>query len=134
MGHHLRLFEGMEQPSASHMPHAARPTDTAAAAFHDLGFGARLYVERLACRDAREPQVRVLLNEAVLPLAFCGSDRYGRCSVTRFVKGIIGGKAEPVEGKGASQDKSDAEGKSGPKNGAVVQTSRAESPKRLTHL
>lgn len=48
-------------------------------------FAARLYVEKLACIHEGE-YVRIIVNDRVHPLEFCGGDKYGRCSLSRFVK------------------------------------------------
>lgn len=48
-------------------------------------FAARIYVEKLSCKQAEEEYVRVIVNDRVQPLAFCGGDRYGRCTLSGFV-------------------------------------------------
>lgn len=47
-------------------------------------FSSRMVVERLQCGGTRG--VRVLVNQAVQPLEFCGGDKDGVCSVEAFVK------------------------------------------------
>ncbi|KAH8087171.1 phytase [Cristinia sonorae] len=47
-------------------------------------FSARMVVERLRC--GRIPSVRILVNQQVQPLEFCGGDRNGICSLDAFVK------------------------------------------------
>ncbi|KAF2241260.1 acid phosphatase [Trematosphaeria pertusa] len=49
-------------------------------------FAARMYVEKLSCEDAQEEYVRVIMNDRVVPLEFCGSDEAGRCSLSAFVE------------------------------------------------
>lgn len=48
-------------------------------------FAGRMVVERLACQD-EERYVRVLVNQAVQPLAFCGGKEGGMCSLDAFVQ------------------------------------------------
>ena len=47
-------------------------------------FSARMVVERMRC--AGEPSVRVLVNDALMPLSFCGAGRDGVCSLDAFVE------------------------------------------------
>ncbi|KJA17736.1 hypothetical protein HYPSUDRAFT_146103 [Hypholoma sublateritium FD-334 SS-4] len=47
-------------------------------------FSGRMVVERLACAGGA-PHVRVLVNDALQPLEFCGSDRDGLCTLAAFV-------------------------------------------------
>ena len=49
-------------------------------------FAARIYVEKLKCKKAEEEYVRVIVNDRVQPLDFCGGDKYGRCTLSEFVK------------------------------------------------
>ena len=49
-------------------------------------FAARLYVEKLQCKHDKEEFVRVIVNDRVHPLAFCGGDKHGRCRLSRFVE------------------------------------------------
>ncbi|GAB7358341.1 hypothetical protein MBLNU230_g2412t1 [Neophaeotheca triangularis] len=61
-------------------------------------FGARVYFEKLLCddfgrridNDASEPEeaVRVVVNDRVLPLGFCGGDWLGRCGLGAFGEGM----------------------------------------------
>lgn len=47
-------------------------------------FSARMVVERLDCGGAQS--VRLLVNDAVQPLAFCGADTSGVCTLDAFVE------------------------------------------------
>ena len=47
-------------------------------------FSARMVVERLRCDG--EAGVRVLVNDALMPLEFCGAGRDGVCSLEAFVE------------------------------------------------
>ncbi|KAF1837445.1 acid phosphatase [Decorospora gaudefroyi] len=49
-------------------------------------FASRLYVEKLQCRDDKEESVRIIVNDRVHPLEFCGGDEYGRCTLSEFVE------------------------------------------------
>ncbi|PHH73127.1 hypothetical protein CDD82_5637 [Ophiocordyceps australis] len=65
-------------------------------------FAARMYVEKMRCgaRDGAaqladkgaeadgEELVRILVNDRVVPLQGCGSDRLGRCRLTDFVESL----------------------------------------------
>ena len=51
-------------------------------------FGARAYFEKMECIDFKEEQVRVLVNDRVLPLATCGGDALGRCNLGAFVSSL----------------------------------------------
>lgn len=51
-------------------------------------FGARLYVEKMQCGDSSEELVRVILNDRVVPLRTCNSDRLGRCKLRGFVDSL----------------------------------------------
>ncbi|KAJ4360483.1 uncharacterized protein N0V89_001048 [Didymosphaeria variabile] len=49
-------------------------------------FAARIYVEKLSCKKVKEEYVRIIVNDRVQPLDFCGGDRYGRCKLSKFVE------------------------------------------------
>lgn len=51
-------------------------------------FAARLYVEKMQCGDSSEELVRVILNDRVVPLRTCNSDRLGRCKLRGFVDSL----------------------------------------------
>ena len=100
--HHLRTLAHFAEPSPTALPTApaegsGRKTFSGR---RTVPFGARLYVERLACAGTHEVSVRVLLNEAVLPLPWCGADAWGRCTMGRFVRGLGLGP-----GKGVGEDR-----------------------------
>lgn len=63
---------------------AAKKTGYSAA--WTVPFGARMYVEKLKCKGDEEEFVRVVLNDRVQSLGFCGGDKYGRCGLNRFVE------------------------------------------------
>lgn len=53
-------------------------------------FSARMVTERLHCTGARslkaEVFVRILVNDALQPLEFCGGDQHGLCTLDAFVE------------------------------------------------
>lgn len=51
-------------------------------------FGARAYVEMMQCQAEKEPLVRVLVNDRVVPLHGCEVDAMGRCRRDDFVRGL----------------------------------------------
>ncbi|KAF2642057.1 acid phosphatase [Massarina eburnea CBS 473.64] len=48
-------------------------------------FAARMYVEKLAC-GGEEDFVRIIVNDRVIPLEFCGGDEDGKCTLSKFVE------------------------------------------------
>jgi len=50
-------------------------------------FSSRMVVEKLACADGTRPgeHVRILVNDELQPLEFCGADADGLCSLEAFV-------------------------------------------------
>jgi hypothetical protein len=56
-------------------------------------FAARVYVEKMRCRQHRgkmegEEMVRVLVNDRVMKLRGCGADERGMCTLGRFVESM----------------------------------------------
>ncbi|KAH9854921.1 phytase [Lenzites betulinus] len=49
-------------------------------------FSGRMVVERLECAKAGAAYVRILVNDAVQPLTFCGADAHGLCKLDAFVQ------------------------------------------------
>lgn len=49
-------------------------------------FASRLYVEKLQCKHEKEELVRIIVNDRVQPLKFCGGDKHGRCKLSKFVQ------------------------------------------------
>jgi hypothetical protein len=45
-----------------------------------------MYVEKLQCSGAKEEFVRIIVNDRVHPLDFCDADKYGRCTLSKFVE------------------------------------------------
>jgi hypothetical protein len=50
-------------------------------------FAGRAYFEKMKCTDDEE-LVRVIVNDRVLPLTTCGGDKFGRCTLSRFVESL----------------------------------------------
>lgn len=51
-------------------------------------FAARVYFEKMACESSDEELVRVLVNDRVRALPFCGGDELGRCMLSKFVDSL----------------------------------------------
>lgn len=51
-------------------------------------FAGRLYFEKLQCGHDEEEKVRVLVNDRVIPLPWCGGKKDGMCKLSRFVDGL----------------------------------------------
>lgn len=49
-------------------------------------FAARMYVEKLSCTEDDEEYVRIVVNDRVMPLVFCSGDKFGRCTLSKFVE------------------------------------------------
>ncbi|KAF2026250.1 phosphoglycerate mutase-like protein [Setomelanomma holmii] len=49
-------------------------------------FASRLYVEKLKCKHEKEEFVRIIVNDRVQPLEYCGGDKHGRCKLSAFMK------------------------------------------------
>lgn len=48
-------------------------------------FAARAYFEKMTCVDEDEEFVRIIVNDRILPLKYCGGDKHGRCKLSAFV-------------------------------------------------
>ncbi|KAF2212148.1 hypothetical protein CERZMDRAFT_67834 [Cercospora zeae-maydis SCOH1-5] len=55
---------------------------------YTVPFAARAYFEKLQCAGFHEEQVRVIVNDRVMPLKQCGGDALGRCSLTNFINSL----------------------------------------------
>jgi hypothetical protein len=51
-------------------------------------FAARAYFEKMSCEGQSEEFVRVLVNDRVMPLETCGGDKFGRCTLRKFVDSL----------------------------------------------
>ncbi|KAG6030723.1 hypothetical protein E4U19_000295 [Claviceps sp. Clav32 group G5] len=51
-------------------------------------FAARMYVEKMDCRDGQKDLVRVLVNHRVVVPKGCKADSFGRCKLMEFVDGL----------------------------------------------
>jgi hypothetical protein len=49
-------------------------------------FAARAYFEKMKCEDEPDEYIRIIINDRVMPLEFCGGDEYGRCRLEKFVE------------------------------------------------
>ncbi|PGH12490.1 hypothetical protein AJ79_04234 [Helicocarpus griseus UAMH5409] len=85
----LGLFNGT-RPLSNTTVQSAEETGGFSAAW-TVPFGGRAYVEKMECDStpvAREPLVRVLINDRVVPLYGCKVDGLGRCRLAEFVEGL----------------------------------------------
>jgi len=82
----LGLYEGTPPLSNTTKQDAAATGGYAAG--WTVPFGARMYVEKLACDGNPKEAVRVLVNDRVIPLRRCGADSLGRCDLDRFVDSL----------------------------------------------
>ncbi|KAG6247002.1 hypothetical protein E4U24_003398 [Claviceps purpurea] len=51
-------------------------------------FAARMYVEKMDCRDDQKDLVRVLVNDRVAVPKGCKADSFGRCKLNEFIDGL----------------------------------------------
>lgn len=51
-------------------------------------FAARAYFEKMRCSDQEEEMVRILVNDRIIPLNTCRGDRYGRCTLSKFIDSL----------------------------------------------
>ncbi|TQS36948.1 hypothetical protein Golomagni_02592 [Golovinomyces magnicellulatus] len=56
-------------------------------------FAARIYIEKMKCKDLDEELVRILVNDRVVPLETCGADALGRCTLSSFIDSLSFAKA-----------------------------------------
>ncbi|KLJ10269.1 3-phytase [Blastomyces silverae] len=85
----LGLFNGTEPLSNTTVRSPVESKGFSAAWM--VPFGARAYIEKMECDStpvAREPLVRVLVNDRVVPLHGCKVDTLGRCRLEDFVEGL----------------------------------------------
>ncbi|EME87205.1 uncharacterized protein MYCFIDRAFT_147886 [Pseudocercospora fijiensis CIRAD86] len=82
----LGLYNGTEPLSNRTLTEADHANGFSAA--YTVPFAARAYFEKMLCVGKSEEQVRVIINDRVLPLQQCGGDRLGRCSLGNFVDSL----------------------------------------------
>ncbi|PTU24100.1 hypothetical protein P175DRAFT_0489257 [Aspergillus ochraceoroseus IBT 24754] len=82
----MGLYNGTEPLSQTSAETVAQMDGYSAA--WTVPFAARSYVEKLQCRGTKEPLVRVLVNDRVVPLHGCAVDRLGRCKLDDFIEGL----------------------------------------------
>lgn len=90
----MGLYHGSPAPSLSTVGSGSGSGSGSKADMDDYSatwatpFAARAYVEMMQCEAEKEPLVRVLVNDRVVPLRGCHSDQMGRCTRDEFVKGL----------------------------------------------
>ncbi|KAH1334311.1 hypothetical protein KXV68_007356 [Aspergillus fumigatus] len=82
----LGLYNGTEPLSRTSVE-SAKELDGYSASWV-VPFGARAYFETMQCKSEKEPLVRALINDRVVPLHGCDVDKLGRCKLNDFVKGL----------------------------------------------
>lgn len=80
----LGLYNSTENLSATTLQ-STNETHGYSAAW-TVPFASRMYVEKLQCTDETEESVRIIVNDRVMPLEFCGGDKHGKCSLSKFVE------------------------------------------------
>ena len=83
----LGLYNGTRTPLSNTTVTDAKQADGYSASW-TVPFAARAYFEKLACAGSLEEQVRVIVNDRVLPLEQCGGDHLGRCSLSKFIDSL----------------------------------------------
>ncbi|SPN98610.1 related to 3-phytase A precursor [Cephalotrichum gorgonifer] len=84
----LGLYNGTEE-----LPTGRRVAPDDAGGFSAswaVPFAGRMIVEKMVCGEepGEEELVRVLVNDRVMPLEWCGADELGRCELGDFVEGL----------------------------------------------
>ncbi|KXT04293.1 hypothetical protein AC578_7967 [Pseudocercospora eumusae] len=82
----LGLYNGTGPLSNTTVTEADQANGYSAA--YTVPFAARVYFEKMLCVGKIEEQVRVIVNDRVLPLKQCGGDSLGRCSLSKFVNSL----------------------------------------------
>lgn len=82
----MGLYNGTQSPSLDAVEPASEMGDFSSA--WTVPFASRAYIEMMQCSAQREPLVRVLVNDLVVPLHGCQADEMGRCKRDDFVKGL----------------------------------------------
>lgn len=81
----MGLFNGTKDLPADHKVPPARLGGYSTS--WTVPFAARMYVEKMRCKDAPDEElVRVLVDDRVMKLFGCGVDELGRCKLSRFVE------------------------------------------------
>lgn len=70
--------------SLSHFKRQGPTITKGFAASYTVPFAARTYFEKIECKKQKEPWVRVIVNDRIIPLSFCPRDDYGRCPLNIF--------------------------------------------------
>ncbi|KAH8428538.1 histidine phosphatase family protein [Aspergillus melleus] len=82
----LGLYNGTKPLSQTEVQ-SIKETDGYSSAWL-VPFGARAYIEAMQCSGESDSLVRVLVNDRVVPLHGCKTDRLGRCKLEDFVRGL----------------------------------------------
>ncbi|KAI9931031.1 hypothetical protein MW887_010686 [Aspergillus wentii] len=82
----LGLYNGTKPLSQSTVETAKQANGYSAAWV--VPFAARAYIEMMQCSGEKEPFVRALVNDRIVPLHGCTVDEYGRCRRDDFIRGL----------------------------------------------
>jgi hypothetical protein len=82
----LGLYNSTEPLSKTHLQTEVKTNGYSAS--WTVPFSSRAYFEKMKCEGVDEEFVRVLVNDRVIPLEFCGGDLLGRCALGKFVEGL----------------------------------------------
>ncbi|THC90667.1 hypothetical protein EYZ11_009876 [Aspergillus tanneri] len=82
----LGLYNGTK-PLSKTSVESTQETDGYASAWL-VPFAARAYIEKMQCSGEKDPLVRVLVNDRVVPLHGCSTDQFGRCKLDDFIQGL----------------------------------------------
>jgi len=86
-------------------------------AAHVVPFGARAYVEKMKCEGEPQEMVRLIMNERLVHLGFCGGDSDGLCPVGAFVQSLefarAGGRWEQCFGVVRGDGREETDGNDG---------------------
>lgn len=74
---------GIFRPSSPLNPTHADPSREWLAS-HLVPFASRFVTEKLAC--GKQERIRMLLNDAIIPLDICGAGKDGICELSKFVE------------------------------------------------
>ncbi|KAF7122464.1 hypothetical protein CNMCM5793_000489 [Aspergillus hiratsukae] len=82
----MGLYNGTE-PLSQTSAESTKESDGYSASW-TVPFAARAYFETMQCKSEKEPLVRALVNDRVVPLHGCPVDKLGRCKLNDFVEGL----------------------------------------------
>ncbi|KAL8768658.1 MAG: hypothetical protein Q9209_005217 [Squamulea sp. 1 TL-2023] len=82
----LRLYDST-RPLSNSSTQSTNATAGYSAAW-TVPFAGRAYFEKMKCAGEKEELVRIIVNNRVIPLEMCDADELGRCTLTKFIRGL----------------------------------------------